>query len=242
MLKKCPIVMLESKGSRNGDRDIVKLHSPGQFGLVRMSCYTGLDGMQQHLYIISPDDKISKGDWYLMWMFDGWEVMQCQDEKEADRCNEHQSIKHSCKKIIASTDTSLKIPRTQDSGNTWWESVPILSDEFIDTFMERFNAKSQMDYVLIEYINVAPQKNGLRADGKIADEIYLDDEHNTLSVPRISKGCIHIHNLKQIFTRDELIEKLRLFNDTIISKVLIDNEQSVITSGTLNKWVDENLL
>lgn len=66
----------------------------------------------QALYLIS-DDEIKKGDWYLYYM-DGVkdpELMQCQDDDEAKRCNSHPLIKPASKKIEASTDLSSGVEK-----------------------------------------------------------------------------------------------------------------------------------
>jgi hypothetical protein len=67
-----------------------------------------------HLYRLS-DDAIQKGDWYLFWMIDGWELMQCQDDEEATRCNHHFLIAKNCKKIVETTNKSLLLPTF-----SWW--------------------------------------------------------------------------------------------------------------------------
>lgn len=51
--------------------------------------------------IISDTENIQVGDIYAMNL-EGWFIMNpCQDDQEADRCNNHYSIKHNCRKILA---------------------------------------------------------------------------------------------------------------------------------------------
>ncbi len=64
----------------------------------------------QFLYITTINSKIVKGDWYLYWCIDKWEIMHCQDEEEADRCNNHFFIHPHCKKILASTNPDISLP------------------------------------------------------------------------------------------------------------------------------------
>lgn len=62
-----------------------------------------------HLYQAEKKD-IEVGDWYLFWLFNGWELMQCKDEDEANRCNNHYIIAENCYKIVATTDKTLSLP------------------------------------------------------------------------------------------------------------------------------------
>ncbi len=52
--------------------------------------------------LISDTEEIHIGDRYLMFFDNKWEIMYpCADKEEAIRCNNHNSIKHNCRKILA---------------------------------------------------------------------------------------------------------------------------------------------
>lgn len=62
-----------------------------------------------HIYQIDfkKQHKIKKGDFYIFYLDDIPELMLCYDEDEADRCNNHPSIKYDSFKILKTTDKTL---------------------------------------------------------------------------------------------------------------------------------------
>lgn len=122
----------------------------------------GLNSKSFHLYITS-NEEIKESDWYLYYMDDKPDLMQCQDEAEAFRCNNHFSIKHICRKIIATTDSSLTKTIKQtilgDNGD-WEKKLPQPSKEFIQLFIESYNKGEVITDVLVEAEELNYIKNG----------------------------------------------------------------------------------
>lgn len=85
---------------------------------------------QQHLYIIS-DDEIKKGDW----------VIEYQPKDNLGELhqihNEYVLSPNIQKKVIATTDTTLELPR--------------LSQQFIEEYIEEYNKGQQITECLVEY-------------------------------------------------------------------------------------------
>lgn len=94
--------------------------------------------MSQQLIIVS-NEKIRANDWYLYDLSDvtgkenDFELMQCRDEEEADRCNTHSMIAPSCSKIIAA------YPKL--------EGVPKISDTFINNWVEKPVYNVDVEYI-----------------------------------------------------------------------------------------------
>jgi hypothetical protein len=113
----------------------------------------------QHLYITS-DDEIKEGDWYLVELFKitgesiGLQLEQCKETEEVWINNfDIASTRHqdNCKKIIATTDTSLKIPDFPELENTAYRSLPQPSDKFIQAYIDAYNKGEKIEKVLVEY-------------------------------------------------------------------------------------------
>jgi hypothetical protein len=88
---------------------------PGEMfinGMFKLCRYGGSEENRyynaQHLYFIEKS-KIHAGDWYLMsFGQNDWELMECRDQAEADRCNNHHSISPSCFRIVATNNSEIK--------------------------------------------------------------------------------------------------------------------------------------
>lgn len=88
------------------------------------------DYVGHHLYIIS-DDEIKKGDW----------VIEYQPKDNLGELhqihNEYVLSPNIQKKVIATTDTTLELPR--------------LSQQFIEEYIEEYNKGQQITECLVEY-------------------------------------------------------------------------------------------
>lgn len=97
-----------------------------------------------HLYITS-DDKIEEGDWWLNKDANYNNIIN--DRSLAKLANNAPS----CKKIIATTDTSIKIKSEQAGDNTWYNPYPKPSDSFISKYIEEYNKGNIITDVMVEY-------------------------------------------------------------------------------------------
>lgn len=111
-----------------------------------------------HLYIIS-EDKIKIGDWYYNSLYN--EIYQCNN-KERYRTviyvnNKLEKVRN--KKIIATTDSSLKVSKFSHYSKNLLK-VPVYKDEclpqpsqqFIEHYIEAYNKSEIIKDVLVEYI------------------------------------------------------------------------------------------
>jgi hypothetical protein len=90
--------------------------------------------LKQYIYITS-NEEIKEGDWYLFFLDEIPDILQCQDSSEADRCNgKIFSIGQASKKIILTTDFNLSpdVQKIDDEFLEWFvknpscENIPII--------------------------------------------------------------------------------------------------------------------
>ena len=127
------------------------------YSKLQLNKFEQLDTNNQHLYIIS-DDKIKEGDWYIELDINSLPL----SIKKADynKTNEFSLKPYSdyCKKIIATTDTSLNKKHNCDCGATTYEGcsqcleiLPQPSQQFIEKYIEEYNKGNIIKDVLVEY-------------------------------------------------------------------------------------------
>lgn len=190
----------------------------------------------QHLYITS-DEEVKKGDWYIentglgvlqqvYFMskenYDGWH----KDIVGKD------NLKRRCKKIIATTDKSLKIPNgkpyeSQDLVKVIvrpTKSLPQIHQQFI----EEYGKAGGIDEVLLEYEhgNKRPDLSHGFDDGKSYqfDWILKTDQNN----------CVITHHVEpKLYTREEV--------SSLIAKYWQDEVSKQGTYKGFSNWIKENL-
>jgi len=92
----------------------------------------------QHLYILT-NDEIKEGDWYKYPNQNGvW-------------CNNEGTVPNrDARKIIATTDSSLKTKVEQSGENAWYNLIPQIPQQFIEYFISEYNKGKIIDKVLVE--------------------------------------------------------------------------------------------
>jgi len=98
--------------------------------------------INQHLYITS-DDKIKKDDDVLF--------VKYGTIHKAVHDNHFEFIKGDCKKIIATTDSSLTTGKGLDSFSGKPDTLPQPSQSFIEKYVEKYNKGNIITDVLVEY-------------------------------------------------------------------------------------------
>jgi hypothetical protein len=128
-----------------------------------------------HMHIISDDKKFKEGDWYI----DDTNTIRQSVTSDKD----YWSRRPDYKKIIASTDSSLDLPK--------------ISKSFIEKYISEYNKHNIIGKVLIEYNTSDDNMDGYVSmfGGK---EIGV-----TLNV---KDNCVIIKILKNNYNRDEVIE------------------------------------
>jgi hypothetical protein len=168
-----------------------------------------------NLYITS-DDKIEEDDW----------VIETSNSNALEQFADYSLNQKSmgCKKIIATTDSELKLSydgKTPISKDWNGKQLPQIPQKFI----EEYCRKGGIDEVDVEY-------------EKYHDGNFINDgkthAFTALLRPEVSNdNTINIHPIKDTYTRDEVINKLREYwNETHGEGA---NNQRLID------WIKENL-
>ena len=197
VLKKAKVVMLPTeKASEFG------IHMNGSL-CFHPKAKWNLNITPHHLYILS-EEEIKEGDWVITTISE-IDVYN-QIEKFENKCD-----KLYCKKIIATTDTSLRI-----GGNTGRRengiSIPIPqpSESFIQKYVEKYNKGEQITEVMVEY-----------EIEEIFDSNAAPDTHPgyEVDVLKISQdNTITIRQVKDSWSREEVVEFLKdwIFTNPIL--------------------------
>jgi hypothetical protein len=191
-------------------------------------------GEAQELYITS-DDEIKKGDWFINLQHN--KIYQCEPKPFFGEIWVNQN-KDICKKIIATTDTSLTVMLPHDV--LIGSRLPQPSQQFIEKYIESYNKGKVITDVLVEY------------------ELYC----NTGKYPNIKKECncpctekincgntlkvnpkdntIVIKELKESWNREEMKAKLfELLQDIQKDETLLEHYAGDYRE--FDKWIKENL-
>ena len=176
----------------------------------------------QHLYILS-DDEIKEGDWYLFL------------PEDSVRQATFDFIPHyNLKKIIATTDPSLIIYESEvlarASGfklETGDLCITFIPRSFIERYVEEYNKGNKIESVMVEYNyfeNDTSECIGM-------DGVYNGIPFNGYVLKLNSDNTINIKPVKDIWTREEIIELLHQY----------DLNGTCNTDIDFNKWIDNNL-
>lgn len=181
---------------------------------------TNGDGLSpQHLYILS-DDEIKEGDWCIELGFN--RIFQVEKESLTK-----DYIKN-CKKIIATTNTSLGLSDVGKAGYFIDEFHPILpqpSQSFIEKYVTEYNKGNVITDVLVEY----------EAIGNWRHAAFV----HTQDIPKVSKNnTITIKKVKDSWTRKEVIEFAEKYARMVQEKPIQLNGYKRIHN---HKWIEENL-
>ena len=155
--------------------------------------------------------------------------------------------KNGCKKIIATTDTSLLIDTYINQGDTVKGdliikrgsdyttglkgriNLPQPSQQFIEKYIEEYNKGNVITDVLVEYELISNEEyfgNTVNPDNDVPyfdEKLKINPKDNTITIKKI----------KDSYSREEVIELLK----DIASDANRDSDFSFNT----NKWIEENL-
>jgi len=148
------------------------------------------DKKSYHLYILS-DEKPKVGDWSINLNSRHAHKELCRIDNEIELERYVNKVGNNCKKIIATTDSSLWLhddtvpyPKTK--------TLPQIPHQFIEHFIVEYNKSNVIDKVLVEvkYNELYPmvQNNNFKVTLNQSNEISILTEQ------------------KQVFTREEVIE------------------------------------
>lgn len=172
----------------------------------------------QHLYILS-DGEIKEGDWYID------DINTIRQSITSDK--DYWAVRQDYKKIIATTNTSLYVPITQDKP---FDELPQPSDSFIKKYIEEYNKGNIITKGLVEY------EMGKSYSGNSGLEVK-----QWLKVD--SNNCITIKKVEpELYTREEvkiLLQKSLLFAFKEGNNHIGSNLPFLRT--TMDNWIKKNL-
>jgi len=224
MLKKAQVIMLPTE---KGTSSIAKSINHNILSLYNKNDDKYNQWINQNLYITS-DDEIKEGDWFI----DNNQIFKCNDIKlgywNVGESNKSDAIssefrKHeidNCKKIIATTDTNISSKEITPFGRQFIKP----SQQFIEKYIESYNAGQVINDVLVEYEDkfigkCIPDENGCHCYDK--NIVKINPKDNTITIKK----------LKDSWNREEVIILLNKLNNTL----------NIGSDLTLEQWIEKNL-
>lgn len=155
----------------------------------------------RHLYIVL-DEKIKEGDWYLL----NYNILKCTSCNKKTVSNENVwTNRNLCKKIIATTDTSLKL-----------KVIDYNKPQKYDPITENFKGKLKYKHIHLPQSSQGFIKKYIEEynKGNVITDILVEREHDdTVPFPKtrlkVSKdNTITIHPIKDSWNREELYNEV----------------------------------
>ena len=173
-----------------------------------------------NLYIIS-DDEIKEGDYYII-----------DDIPELLKNNGLKFIDDYCKKVIATTDTSLYTHQKETVSLP--ERVfylPQPSQQFIQKYIEEYNKGNVITDVLVEYesdFNSCFCTKDICNGNNCPKKLKINPKDNTITIKKV----------KDSYTREEVV---KLLVDCCGEVSCEDGKLLGKSPEELYKWIEENL-
>lgn len=256
--KKCEVVMLPANyethveaGSILFKRAGTIIICPHQRSADRINKEARDRYAPQHLYVLS-DDKIGESDWVMYTKGNKTHYKQLFDKGDIELANTGGS---GVKKIIATTDTSLKLYESETLARASGFSLktddillPQPTQEFIEKYIEEYNKGNIITEVLVEY----EQKQHFEADNSKRKDTRNGVWYKKRLKVSPKDNTITIYLVKDSWNREEISELKNLaitlpnhfdyiwnetsirFDESLESKITKDQQR-------LAKWIEENL-
>lgn len=208
-----------------------------------------------HLYIISDDD-INEGDWFtLNEEHSQGRIRKCWEIRNGNYyIDDPNDIKRGwgfvkpdeCKKIIATTDKSLRLNSVKVSASSDFtleqisENMPCLPQipqSFIDHYIEQYNNGNVVDKVLVEYTQIYQNDMGVITINHTNSKTQSHWENVIDNTPKInSDNTINILTQKDSWNRDEVIELIKQYIEDVNNPIWFKKNY-----GSFDKWISKNL-
>jgi hypothetical protein len=202
--KRAKVVMLPAKEQKTN----IELGLEGGGLYLNNKGYIDEKTEYQHLYITSNplfgNDDIEKGSWVFNFEYDY--ITQYDSERHDD--------KFWFRKIIATTDTSLKTGISKGYIGKEY-SLPQPSESFIKVFVDGYNKGNTITDVLVEYEGQYRTND----DGE-PNRVKVNPKDTTITIKKV----------KDSWNREEVIELIKCFDRGINRPIT-----------NVNKWIEENL-
>lgn len=170
---------------------------------------------RQHLYFLS-DDKTKEGDWVKHGLVD----LIYQVNKD----NLEATLYNKCKKIIATTDSSLKLlPVKSKDWDETPRSLPQPSPQFIEKYIEEYNKGNIITECMVEYIlNEAGNYREFDFTPELKKKLKIDS-NNCITITKVNQKGEHILKFVKDFINEfpeQNLEYLQLRAETWIENNL----------------------
>ena len=143
------------------------------------------NAINQHLYFLSTEE-IKEGDWYY------WSVTNTIQKAIKDSLGRLPKIEDGSKKIIDTTDSSLRIGKLEVGGKI--EHLPQIPQSFIELYVYMYNKGNVITKVMVEY-----------EEAEEYDRVYGHEN----KFPRLKINSDNTINIKPIIsTSEEIGEKI----------------------------------
>lgn len=223
--KECRVVILRMPMNNKSWSYIFQDNTSLRFNSKNKTRYNDRQGWYpQHIYITSSDE-IKDGDWCLFF-WDGGQI-------GSDKPQQYQIVKghvlnKGLRKIIATTDTSLKLPIPEGLAEYPMsytpKSLPQPSDKFIESYIDAHNKVGQIEKVLVEYELFDEYGNIIMGD--------VQRESDTVRL-KLKNDNIVIKKTKDSWSRDEVCN--------LLNEYRVYTWKNGSTANDLIKWIEENL-
>ncbi|MFW6225973.1 MAG: hypothetical protein ACOC3V_03365 [bacterium] len=215
MFKRAKVVMLPT----NEKAGTIWLNTKGQLLHTHVSDEYKELYKPQHLYILS-DEKIKEGDWMLR-LYDN--TIHQATRGDVRLFNENKNgHKDDFRKIIATTDKFLCLPKPSDS--------------FIQKYIEKYNEGKSITDVLVEYWTYTP---GIDEDG------YGFPVGHPITIPSVSTkdNTITIKKVKDSWTEEDVSTKLNKLAIDLFEYVSNKEPNGLdpLEESWIKKWIEQNL-
>ncbi len=221
--KKCKVIMLPTEQKSNIFYAIGHNYFTSSFQQLANTINSDCKGY--HLYTIS-DDEIQDDDWCINQDNVLFKSGNNPTFNNADLYGE-------CKKIIATTDTSLRHQCIMKDGtvtDNYSNVLPQPSQQFIEHFIGSFNQNKIITDVLVEYESESynnrfnSTKNGIKSE----------NWRKSMLLKINSNNIITIKELKKTWNREELINVFKMCIQDC-------NSESGFRYDEFDDWIEENL-
>lgn len=248
MYKNQPLVMLPTNKAEGALIINGKMQNYRADSLYTQEYLKSCNAKSYHLYILS-DDEIKADDWVLI---NNLHIRKCEQLEPSKPelivvSTNNGILRNHCKKIIATTNTSIKVKSNKNllkeyitiDENLNGVSLPQIPTSFIQYFIEHYNKGNIITKVNVEY------------EADMSNTPYTSNKHNNaLKALKESAnvGCklkINSDNTINIkIIKDSYTHTLKELNN-ILTKyaAYINNDADIDESEilTVDKWIEQNL-
>ena len=225
---KCKVVMLKSEHLSKDDKPVICKYN-NNFLEIDYEPLLVKDPVAQHLYFIS-DREIKEGDWFIDVTRDTYKKPFLCDLGPTNNFILTKNINfpiEGCKKIEATTDSSL--------------GLPLIGKSFIEKYVEKQGTIKEVMIEMVEIVNCP--ENHHRVNLEIApyvDSITYCPKCVKSFIPKTRKdNTVIISPIKDSWTREEVKEAIYLYQST--NTYFKVKESGLSLTKYIDKWIEENL-